>query len=54
MPLNVIQRIGGWEIPEMPRRYIGDYSIEELKAFPTAGLDEMLKGLDEPSQPKAS
>lgn len=54
VPLNVIQQIGGWEIPEMPRRYIGDYSIEELKVFPTAGLDEMLKGLEESSRPKAS
>lgn len=54
VPLNVIQQIGGWEIPEMPRRYIGDYSIEELKAFPTAGLDEMLKGLEGSSRPKAN
>ncbi len=54
VPLNVIQQIGGWEVPEMPRRYIGDYSIEELKAFPTAGLDDMLRSLDEGTQPKAS
>jgi integrase len=54
VPLNVIQQIGGWEIPEMPRRYIGDYSIEELKAFPTAGLDEMLNSLERSPQPKAS
>lgn len=54
VPLNVIQQIGGWEIPEMPRRYIGDYSIEELKSFPTAGLDDMLNGLQERLRPKAS
>lgn len=42
VPLNVIQQIGGWEGPEMVRRYIGDYSVEELKTFPTVGLDEIL------------
>jgi hypothetical protein len=42
VPLNVIQQIGGWEGPEMVRRYIGDYSVEELKAFPNVGLDQIL------------
>jgi hypothetical protein len=26
----------------MVRRYIGDHSVEELKTFPTVGLDEIL------------
>jgi integrase len=54
VPLNVIQQIGGWEGPEMVRRYIGDYSVEELKTFPTVGLDQILmpdkdRGLPQPS-----
>jgi len=41
VPLNVIQQIGGWKVPEMVRRYIGDYSVEELKTFPKRGLDQV-------------
>jgi hypothetical protein len=28
--------------PEVVRRYTGDYSVEELKTFPTVGLDQIL------------
>jgi integrase len=54
VPLNVIQQIGGWEGPEMVRRYIGDYSVEELKTFPTVGLDEILTPDKDRGLPKTS
>ncbi len=28
--------------PAPVRRYIGDYSVEELKTFPTVGLEQIL------------
>jgi hypothetical protein len=54
VPLNVIQQIGGWEGPEMVRRYIGDYSVEELKTFPTVGLDQILTPGKDRGLPKDS
>jgi integrase len=54
VPLNVIQQIGGWEGPEMVRRYIGDYSVEELKTFPTVGLDQILTPDKDRGLPQAS
>jgi integrase len=54
VPLNVIQQIGGWEGPEMVRRYIGDYSVEELKTFPTVGLDQILMPDKDRGLPQAS
>jgi hypothetical protein len=55
VPLNMIQQIGGWEGPEMVRRYIGDYSVEELKTFPkTVGLDQVLTPDKDRGHPKAS
>jgi hypothetical protein len=53
VPLNVIQQIGGWESPEIVRRYIGDYSVEELKTFPT-GLDQILTPDKDRGLPQAS
>ncbi len=54
VPLNVIQQIGGWEGPEMVPRYIGDYSVEELKTFPTVGLGEILAANEDKSLWKTS
>jgi len=45
---------GGWEGPEMVRRYIGDYSVEELKTFPTVGLDQILISDKDRGLPRAS
>jgi hypothetical protein len=38
----------------MVRRYIGDYSVEELKTFPTVGLDQILMPDKDRGLPQAS
>lgn len=38
----------------MVRRYIGDYSVEELKTFPTVGLDQILIPDKDRGLPQAS
>ena len=43
VPVNVIMQIGGWEAAEMVRRYVGEYDPAELKQFPTAALDEVIR-----------
>jgi len=43
VPVNVIMQIGGWEASEMVRRYVGEYDPAELKQFPTAALDEVIR-----------
>jgi integrase len=43
VPVNVIMQIGGWEASEMVRRYVGEYEPAELKQFPTAALDEVIR-----------
>jgi integrase len=42
-PVNVLMQIGGWESPEMIRRYVGNYDPAELKRFPTARLNEVIR-----------
>lgn len=43
VPINVIMQIGRWEASEMVRRYVGEYDPSELKQFPTAALDEVIR-----------
>jgi hypothetical protein len=38
----------------MVRGYIGDYSVEELKTFPTVGLDQILMPDKDRGLPQAS